>query len=33
MELAKLRDDDLFKMPDGTHLGECPALLFAAFVT
>ena len=22
--LAKLRDDDLFKMPDETHLGECP---------
>lgn len=24
MGLAKLRDDDLFKMPDDTHLGECP---------
>ena len=24
MGLAKLRDDNLFKMPDGSHLGECP---------
>ena len=24
MGLVKLRDDNLFKMPDGSHLGECP---------
>ena len=22
--MAELRDDDLFTMPDGSHLGECP---------